>query len=169
MRLEFYLKMLLISGTQCKKYAFNKITTVLWVRRESSNSYLEEIQKFYQCIEFPTNVQVQEWNALRALCIDDALTKMVLPSLRIELRSVLLADAKKFVLMACARKLGDWIEPRPYSVKFTKGEGDWDTTKGVRIMGIAFDDDPSQAVFAVVVNPNGEVDDQISHHEVENS
>lgn len=80
---------------------------------------------------------------------------MVLPDLQIELKSILLAEAKENVLMACARKLRDWIKLGPYTISFPK------TSKDVRIMGIAFDDNPSQAVFCAMINMDGEVTDYL--------
>lgn len=129
------------------------------IEGNTSTSYLDEVKQFYQRDEFSKNVQ--EWNALRAGCVEEALTKMVLPDLRKELRSILLTEAKENILMACARKLSDWIKPRPYSITFPDEDDDWDTTKGVRIMGIAYDDDPSQAAFCAMINPDGEVTDYL--------
>lgn len=43
-------------------------------------------------------------------CVERALTKSVLPDLKSELKRVLLAEAKEFVLKACCRKLYNWIK-----------------------------------------------------------
>lgn len=126
----------------------------------SSSSYLEEVKQFYQRDEFSKNVQ--EWNALRASCVEEAIVKMVLPDLRKELRSILLAEAKENVLAACAQKLCEWIKPAPYTITFPdEDEEDWETTKGVRVCGFAFDDDPAQASFCAIINPEGEVTDYL--------
>lgn len=126
----------------------------------TSSSYLEEVKQFYQRDEFSKNVQ--EWNALRVSCVEEAIAKMVLPDLRKELKSILLAESKETILAACAKKLCDWIEPAPYTTSFPdEDDDDWETTKGVRVMGIAFDDDPSQAAFAALINTDGEVTDYL--------
>lgn len=126
----------------------------------TSSTYLEEVKQFYQRDEFSKNVQ--EWNALRASCVEEAIVKMVLPDLRKELRSILLAEAKENVLVSCALKLCDCIKPAPYSVNFPdEDDDDWETTKGVRICGFAFDDDPSQAAFCAIINTDGEVTDYL--------
>lgn len=130
------------------------------IEGNTSASYLEEVKQFYQRDEFSKNVQ--EWNALRASCVEEAITKMVLPDLRKELKSILLAESKDNVLAACAQKLCNWIKPAPYSVSFPEeDDDDWETNKGVRVMGIAFDDDFSQAAFGALINAEGEVTDYI--------
>ncbi|XP_055297233.1 transcription elongation factor SPT6 isoform X2 [Sitodiplosis mosellana] len=130
------------------------------IEGNTSSSYLEEVKQFYQRDEFSKNVQ--EWNALRSSCVEEAITKMVLPDLRKELRSILLAEAKEYVLTTCAQRLCDWIKPAPYTVNFPDEDDDeWETAKGVRVMGIAFDDDPSQAAFAAIISPDGEVTDYL--------
>ncbi|XP_031627743.1 transcription elongation factor SPT6 isoform X2 [Contarinia nasturtii] len=130
------------------------------IEGNTSSSYLEEVKQFYQRDEFSKNVQ--EWNALRASCVEEAITKMVLPDLRKELKSILLAESKEYVLLSCAHKLSEWIKPAPYSVSFPdEDDDDWDTTKGVRVMSVAFDDDPSQAAFTVLINTDGEVTDYL--------
>lgn len=40
-------------------------------------------------------------------------------------------------------------------------EDDWDTSKGYRIMGVAYVPDFSQAAFACIVAPDGEVTDYL--------
>lgn len=71
-------------------------------------SYIEEVKQLYIKDEFSKNVQ--DWNALRMECVERALTKSVLPDLKSELKRVLLAEAKEFVLKACCRKLYNWIK-----------------------------------------------------------
>lgn len=58
--------------------------------------------------EFSKNVQ--DWNALRMECVERALTKSIIPDLRQELKSILLAEAKECVLRACCRKFYNWIK-----------------------------------------------------------
>lgn len=50
----------------------------------------------------------------------------------------------------------------PYSVDFPdEDEDDWDTSKGLRVMGVAYEPDLSQASFACMVAPDGEVTDYL--------
>lgn len=126
----------------------------------SSSNYLEEIKSLYQRDEFSKNVQ--EWNKLRAECVELALTKMVLPDLRKELRTILVNEAKDFVLKSCCKKLSNWLKVAPYSVKFPdEDDYDWDTSKGIRAMGLAYVPDHSQAAFAVITAPDGDVTDYL--------
>lgn len=134
------------------------ITISETIEGNTSSSYLEEVKQFYQRDEFSKNVQA--WNALRVQCVEEALTKMVLPEMRKELKSILLNEAKEAVMRACCERLREWIKVAPYSVNFADDEDDeWDTSKGLRIMGIAYDDDPSVAAFCAMINPDGEVTD----------
>lgn len=43
-------------------------------------------------------------------CVERALTKSIIPDLRNELKSILLAEAKECVLKACCRKFYNWIK-----------------------------------------------------------
>lgn len=130
------------------------------IEGNTSSSYLEEVKQFYQRDEFSKNVQ--EWNALRAQCVELALNKMVLPDMRKELKSILLLEAKEAVLRACCRRLHDWIKIAPYSISFPdEDDDDWETNKGVRVMGVAYDDDFSQAGFGALLNTEGEVTDYV--------
>lgn len=130
------------------------------IEGSSSASYLEEVKQFYQRDEFSKNVQ--EWNALRASCVEEAITKMVIPDLRKELKAILMTESKDMVLYACGRKCAEWLGPAAYTVKFPdEDDDDWDTSKGVRVMGIAFEDDFSQAAFGALINYDGEVTDYI--------
>lgn len=130
------------------------------VEGSSHTPYLEEVKQFYQRDEFSKNVQ--DWNKLRAECVEEAITKMVLPDLRKELKSILLAEAKDMVLYACGRKCSEWLRPAAYRAKFPDEDDDeWDTAKGVRVLGIAFEDDFSQAAFGALINYDGEVTDYL--------
>lgn len=130
------------------------------IEGNSNTSYLEEVKQFYQRDEFSKNVQ--EWNALRASCVEEAITKMVLPDLRKELKAVLLAESKDAILYACGRRCYEWLKPAAYRCKFPdEDDDDWDTSKGVRVLGIAFEDDFSQAAFGALINYDGEVTDYV--------
>lgn len=127
----------------------------------STGSYLEEVKQLYNCDEFAQHVQ--NWNEYRFQCVEIALTKMVLPDLRKELDSILLAEAKEYVSEACARKIRDWIKIAPYEAAdiFDENDYEWETSKGIRVMGLAYVPDFSQAAFGVIVNHDGEVTDYL--------
>nr|CAI5827545.1 unnamed protein product [Callosobruchus analis] len=126
----------------------------------TSGSYIDEVKQLYIKDEFSKNVQ--DWNALRVECVERALTKSVLPDLRSELKRVLLAEAKEFVLKACCRKLYNWIKIAPYAVTFPdEDEDEWDTSKGVRVMGLAYVPDYSVSAFACISAPDGEITDYL--------
>lgn len=95
----------------------------------TSSSYIDEVKQLYIRDEFSKNVQ--EWNKLRAECVERALTRCVIPDLQSELKLALLTEAKEFVLKACCRKLYNWIKIAPFQAEFPdEDEDDWDTSKG---------------------------------------
>ena len=99
---------------------------------------------------------------MRSECVELALTKMVLPVLREELHSILLNEAKDHVMKMCCRKLFHWIKAAPYNVNFPdEDEYERDTSKGVRVMGLAFVPDFSQAAFAAIASPDGDITDHL--------
>ncbi|XP_052133580.1 transcription elongation factor SPT6 [Frankliniella occidentalis] len=123
-------------------------------------SFIEEAKQLYLRDEFIKHVQ--EWNTIRVECVDLALRKMLIPEIRKELKSVLLNEAKDCVLRACCRRLYNWIKIAPYNVDFPdEDEDEWDTSKGLRVMGLAYVPDFSQAAFACIVAPDGEVTDYL--------
>jgi transcription elongation factor SPT6 len=100
---------------------------------------------------------VQAWNNLRGECLELAMKKLLLPALRTELRERLLSEARDSVLRLCCRKLYNWLKVAPYSVEFPdEEEDDWDTSKGLRVLSIAYVPDFAQAAFACVVGPEGD-------------
>ncbi|KAJ8674975.1 hypothetical protein QAD02_010761 [Eretmocerus hayati] len=130
------------------------------IEGNTTNNYVEQMKQLYYRDEFSKNVQ--DWNALRVGSVEMALTKMVIPDLKKELRSVLLNESKDCVLRHCARKLYNWLKIAPYKCEYPDEEDeDWDTSKGLRVMGIAFVPDFSVAAFASVVAPDGEC---VEHH-----
>lgn len=76
----------------------------------TSPSYIEEVKQLYYRDEFSKNVQ--DWNALRVECVEIALKKILLPDLKKELRTHLLAEARECILKLCCRKLYNWIKVR---------------------------------------------------------
>lgn len=104
------------------------------------------------------------------------------PIFRKELRAKLLDEAKEYVIDTATHKLNEWLKVKsnffliiflillclilyvffyeqvaPYSVNFAdENEEDWDTSKGIRVLAIAYVPDFSQASFATVISPAGE-------------
>jgi transcription elongation factor SPT6 len=58
--------------------------------------------------EFSNNVE--EWNSLSVESVELALTGLLLPELRKELQTHLLAEAQEAVLKTCCRKLYNWLK-----------------------------------------------------------
>ncbi|CAG9861207.1 unnamed protein product [Phyllotreta striolata] len=130
------------------------------IEGNTSNSYIEEVKQLYIKDEFSKNVQ--DWNALRMECVERALTKSVLPDLRTELKRTLLSEAKEFVLKACCRKLYNSIKIAPYSITFPdEDEDEWDTSKGVRVMGLAYVPEYTVSAFACIAAPDGDITDYL--------
>lgn len=127
----------------------------------SSTEFIDEVKTLYQKDEFSKNVQ--EWNKIRADCVELAFTKMILPDLRREVQSILLEEAKEAVLKICCRKLYNWIKVAPFNPAFDADDDDydWDYSRGIRVMGVAYVPDYSQAAFAAIIAPDGEVTDYL--------
>lgn len=127
----------------------------------TTNSFLDEIKQLYIRDEFAQHVQ--NWNKLRGECVELALTKMVIPDLRKELESILLAESKDFVLEACTQKMNSWIKTAAYDVgdNFDENDYEWETSKGIRVLGLAYVPDFTQAAFCALINHDGEVTDYL--------
>lgn len=94
--------------------------------------------------------------------VEMALTKMVIPDLKKELKANLIAESKECVMRACCRKMYNWIKVAPYSCDFPEEEDDeWDTSKGLRVMAVSYVPDYSQAAFTCLVAPDGECTDYL--------
>jgi transcription elongation factor SPT6 len=126
-----------------------------------NSKFLDDIKQLYYRDEFAQHVQ--NWNKLRLECVEIALKKMVLPDLCKELDAILLAEAKEYVSDACSKKIYDWIKVAPYDAGdiFDDDDYEWETSKGIRIMGLAYVPDHSQAAFCVIINHDGEVTDYL--------
>ncbi|CAG9774076.1 unnamed protein product [Ceutorhynchus assimilis] len=130
------------------------------IEGHTSSSFIDEVKQLYIRDEFSKNVQ--EWNKVRSECVERALTRCVIPDLQAELRRVLLAEAKEFVLKACCRKLYNWIKIAPYQVEFPEeDEDEWDTSKGIRVMGLAYVPDYSQSAFTCISTADGDITDYL--------
>ncbi|XP_017879018.1 transcription elongation factor SPT6-like [Ceratina calcarata] len=123
-------------------------------------NYIDESKQLYYRDEFSKSVQ--DWNALRTGSVEIALSRVVIPQLKKELRSTLLTEAKQCVMTACCRKMYNWIKIAPYSYQFPEEDDeDWNTSKGTRVMGLAYVPDPSQSAFTCVISPEGECTDHL--------
>lgn len=131
------------------------------IEGNSSTDLIDEMKTLYQKDEFSKNVQ--EWNKLRSECVELAFIKMILPDLRRELQSILLEESKDAVLKVCCRKMYNWIKVAPYKPVFEVDDDDydWDHSRGIRVMGVGYVPDYSQAAFAAIISPEGEVTDYL--------
>lgn len=125
-----------------------------------SDNYVNEIKQLYIRDEFSKNVQ--DWNNLRMGSVERALTEMVIPSLKKELKANLIAEAKESVMRNCCRKMYNWIKIAPFTCESPDPDDDeWDTSKGLRVMAIAYVPDLAQAAFTCIVAPDGECTDYL--------
>ncbi|XP_043252749.1 transcription elongation factor SPT6-like isoform X2 [Colletes gigas] len=130
------------------------------IEGNTTNNYIDEIKQLYYRDEFSKSVQ--DWNALRTGSVEIALNRIVIPQLKKELRSNLLIEAKECVMKACCRKMYNWIKVAPYSCEFPdEDDEDWNTSKGIRVMGLAYISDPSVSAFTCIISPDGECTDYL--------
>ena len=85
---------------------------------------------------------VQEWNKHRVMAVEKAFHGILYPHMIKEIRNKLLEESKEFVVKACCRKLYGWLKVAPYQVDqpIDDDDEDFDTSHGLRIMGIAYSD-----------------------------
>ncbi|EDX17242.1 GD16791 [Drosophila simulans] len=123
--------------------------------------YVEESKALYQLDQFAKHVQ--EWNKLRAECVQRALQKWVIPDLIKELRSTLHEEAQQFVLRSCTGKLYKWLKVAPYKPQLPADFGyeEWSTLRGIRVLGLAYDPDHSVAAFCAVTTVEGDISDYL--------
>lgn len=123
-------------------------------------NYIDEAKQLYQKDEFSKTVQ--EWNDLRQEIVELAIKRLLIPDLKKELQITLMSEAKECVLKTCCRKLYNWLKVSPYVTEFPdEDEEEWDTSKGLRVMGVAFVPDYGQAAFTVLIGPDGEYVDHL--------
>lgn len=54
------------------------------------------------------------------------------------------------------------LQIAPYTITFQdEDEDEWDTTKGIRVMGLAYVPDYSVSAFACIAAPDGEITDYL--------
>lgn len=75
---------------------------IVW---HGGTTYLEHVQRLYRRVDGEMTTAAQEWNAWRASCVEMAIKQMVLPALRAELKSRMLAEANE----AVRQNLACWI------------------------------------------------------------
>ncbi|XP_025986196.2 LOW QUALITY PROTEIN: transcription elongation factor SPT6 [Solenopsis invicta] len=130
------------------------------IEGNTSSNYVDEMKQLYCRDEF--SKLVQDWNALRVGSVEIALNRMVIPHLKKELRTNLIAEAKECVMRACCRKMYNWLKVAPYNCEFPEEENEeWDTSKGLRVMGLAYVPDYSQAAFTCLIAADGECTDYL--------
>ncbi|XP_034935114.1 transcription elongation factor SPT6-like [Chelonus insularis] len=139
----------------------DKLITIILsdvIEGHTSNNYIEEIKQLYIRDEFSKNVQ--DWNNLRIASLEMAINKMIIPNLKKELKSSLIAEAKEYVMQICCRKMFDWIKIAPFSVEFPEEvDAEWNTSKGIRVMAISYVPDYTQAAFTCIIAPDKECTD----------
>ncbi|KAH8293318.1 hypothetical protein KR018_001078 [Drosophila ironensis] len=123
--------------------------------------YVEEAKALYHLDQFSKHVL--EWNSLRAECVKLALQKWVIPDLIKELRATLHEEAQQFVLRSCTAKLYKWLKVAPYKPDLPSDYGyeDWSTLRGIRVLALAYDPDPSVAAFCAVTTVEGDISDYL--------
>lgn len=105
---------------------------------------------------------MREWNCLRINSLLIALKRILIPELKNELHSVLLKEAKDCVRRICRRQIYNWIKIAPYTFDKKELDDDWDSTKGLRVMGVAYTNDLSVASFVCLINPLAECTDYLN-------
>merc|ERR1719394_1041343 len=100
--------------------------------QSSSGTFLAEAQDLYKVDAYANNVK--NFNKLRADAVEMAFKKM----------------------------LYGWIKWAPYNNDFS-GEDEelWDTSEGIRVLGICYSDDDDNASYGAMINMQGEVSDFI--------
>ncbi|KAH8335387.1 hypothetical protein KR074_000739, partial [Drosophila pseudoananassae] len=127
----------------------------------SHGDYVEEAKTLYHLDQFSKHVL--EWNALRAECVNLALKKWVIPDLIKELRATLHEEAQQFVLRCCTAKLYKWLQVAPYKPAIPPDYGyeEWSSLRGIRVLSLAYDTDPSVAAFCAVTTVEGDISDYL--------
>ena len=84
-----------------------------------------------------------------------------------KLKIILVSEAKECVMRVCCQKIYNWLKTAPYySCEFiNETDEEWDISNGLRVMGVAYLSDQSQAPYACIISPDGKCTDflKISH------
>ena len=87
------------------------------------------------------------WNELRIKALEKALKEILYPAFEKEVHEQLLSEAKSYVKAEIRRKLFNAINVAPYVCTAEKQakdemweEGPFDLSDGIRVMGIAYED-----------------------------
>ncbi|KAI8507404.1 Transcription elongation factor SPT6 [Branchiostoma belcheri] len=138
------------------------LKTHVTIDGETTQSYFDEIKQLYYRDEF--SHLVQEWNTQRTMVLERMLKFILYPQMEKELRSKLVQEAKDGIIKSCCRKLYNWLKVAPYQPEqqieeedeYIEGMG---STKGLRVMGLAYSSDWDTASFAAVIDGEGDVVD----------
>ena len=126
----------------------------------SQGTFLSEAQDLYKLDAFAKNVT--NWNKLRADAVEMAFKKMLYPQLRKELIHKIRGEAIDGIKRSVKKTLYNWIKWAPYTADFRGEEEElWDTSDGVRVLGISYAEDQEEASYGVMLNMAGEVADFI--------
>ncbi|XP_055333559.1 transcription elongation factor SPT6-like [Paramacrobiotus metropolitanus] len=133
---------------------------------ESGNDPLfASIVAFFTVDEFGKDIQ--SWNVYRSKAVEKALKGFLYPVFAKEVHEKLMAEAKVFVKLNIRRNLFEWINIAPYTRNVeTSGEKDqwdnlWDLSNGIRVVGVAFENNWDQPGFAVATDAYGDVIESI--------
>ena len=129
----------------------------------------EKLKQLYQKDEF--SYSVEQWNTQRALIIDEMCDKMLFPDLEKELRSRLLAEAKRHVFNDCRTRLANVLRVAPFKSE-TQQFNDDGSDSGLRLLAIAYSthedslavsEDSAGGVFAecALINGDGELEESL--------
>ncbi|XP_064612097.1 transcription elongation factor SPT6-like [Liolophura sinensis] len=125
-----------------------------------TQSYFEEIKQLYYRDEF--SHLVEQWNEQRTQALERALKQILYPQMQKEIRARLLQEAKEGVVKACCRKLYNWLKVAPYQVdQQLDDDDDEDSSRGLRVMGLAFVQQRDTAAFCAMIDGDGEVTDYL--------
>ena len=120
-------------------------------------SLLQECQERYKYNGF--SKVVQDWNNFRKDCVEIALTKILYPMIRMELKNRLSREAKDNIINKCRSTLYDWLKVGKFTIDFEEeeDEDDWGSKEGCRIMAIMYENDLNVAAYGVMITTEGEV------------
>ncbi|CAG0916226.1 unnamed protein product, partial [Notodromas monacha] len=120
---------------------------------------VDELTDLYVQDAYSHHVKV--WNEIRREIIQVMLSHILIPDIRKDLENRLLLEAQEHILMSCIDELRDAVKIAPYRPiddEKSEEDEDWDNSRGIRVLGLAYDDvDPTLAPFAAVIDKNAAV------------